>query len=343
MVDSLDHSKTDDTLPAHRVRLHNEERLDLIMSFYRGLKVFRDLSRRSHAVSRRFHHDDIDQLIETHLRRVKDSCHRLFRESKRNEADRLLQAIFDMYFGILFHILQKAKENLRLRENYNVQRLEGLMSGLRATGAMADLPSGVGQLFDRLTEEFERDSEELQGEMARARFMFAQLEKIFNHIIEVYDNNATIIRSLYCQKDFFAELFPGEGIDRLFGQIYRKNGPVEAYFLLGFDFLRSGHTRQAQEAFAQVIKTARQRRTPLKRLRQIYNRYREQTLANLSGAGDLELAFQVRLREIENRSPLRALLNERAGSGVSGDRAQGASDVSVARRREALPPSSLTE
>ncbi|KPL05522.1 hypothetical protein AMJ85_11740 [candidate division BRC1 bacterium SM23_51] len=319
MVDSLEHSKTDDTLAGHLVQLRNKERVELIMSFYRGLKVFRDLSRRSHAVSLRFHHDDLDRLIEVHLRQVKDSCHRLFRESKRREADRLLQAIFDMYFGILFHILQKAKENLRLRENYNIQRLDGLVSGLRTTGEMADLPRGVGQLFDRLTKEFERDSEELQGEMARARFMFSQLEKIFNRIIEVYDDNPTIIRSLYCQRDFFAELFPGEGIDRLFAQIYRKNGPVEAYFLLGFDFLRSGHTAQAYEAFTQVIKTARQRRTPLRRLRRLYNRYRERTLADLSRAGNSELRFQVRLREIEDRPPLRALLTDQTGSRATSD------------------------
>jgi len=314
MAELSEYPKSDDMLPAHSLRLRNQERVELIMSFYRGLKLFRDLSQKSHAVVRGFRFEDIDRLIETHLRQVKDSCHRLFRESKRSEADRLLQAVFDMYFGALFHILLKAKENLRLRENYNLQRLESLLNGLHATRQMSDLPSGVSKLFNRLAEEFERDSGELQDEMTGARFMFSQLEKIFNCVIQVYQDNVTIIRSLYCQKDFFAQLFPAQGIDRLFARIYPKNGPTEAYFLLGFDFLRSGHVGQAQETFELAIKTARQRRMLPARLRQLYHRYREQTLAAVSGPGDTALAFQLRLRECEAQPPLRSLIGEQAVS-----------------------------
>jgi len=308
MVDFSEYPKTDDTLPAHRLRLRNQERVELIMSFYRGLKIFRDLSRKSRAAASGFHFDDMDRLIEAELRQVKDSCHRLFRESKRSEVDRLLQAIFDMYFGILFHILLKAKENLRLREDYNVQRLESLLNGLRATRQMSHLPVGISKLFNRLAQELRRDSAELQGEMVGARFMFNQLETVFNRVIQVYQDNATIIRSLYCHRDFFAALFPSQGIDRLFAQIYPQNGPTQAYFLLGFDFLRSGHISEANESFVAAVKSARQRHIPFVRLRSLYNRYREKTLANLSGPGDTALAFQLRLRECEAQPLLRSLV-----------------------------------
>lgn len=303
------HAKDSD-LPAHIVRLRNVERVELIMSFYRGLKEFRDLARRSRSLGQRFRFDDIDHLIEEHLRPVKDSCHRLFRQSRRGEADRLLQALFDMYFGILFHIVLKAKENIRLRENYNIRRLEALMEGLRATRRVSALPPGVSRLFDRITGEFERDSAELEGEIARARFMFSQLEKIFNHVIQVYSDNATIIRSLYCQKDFFDELFPKQGLDRLFARIYPRNGPAEAYLMLAFDFLRSGHTSHAEQAFALALKSARTRRIPTSRLRRLYNHYRDQALSRLGDHSEWMLAFRRRLREIESRPAFRLFVSE---------------------------------
>jgi hypothetical protein len=331
MAEFCEFPQSDDKVAAHLLRLRNQERVELIMSFYRGLKVFRDLSRKSRATSYGFRFDDMDHLIEGHLRQVKDSCHQLFRESKRSEADRLLQAIFDMYFGILFHILLKAKENLRLRENYNVRRLERLLNELQATRQMSHLPVGVGQLFNRLAGEFKRESGELQDEMTGARYIFNQLEKIFNRVIQVYQGNATIIRSLYCHKDFFAELYPGRGINRLFARIYPKNGPTEAYFLMGFDFLRSGHVAQARESFAQAIKAARQRQMPPLRRRQIYHRYREQTLASLSGPGDSAFAFQLRLRETEEIAPLRALAGERPDSLRTTERARDHRDLTAAK------------
>jgi len=318
MADHSEHPKSDDMVSSHLLRLRNQERVEMIMSFYRGLKLFRDLSRQAQPAKRGLHYDAVDRLIETELRQVKDSCHRLFGESRRSEADRLLQAIFDMYFGVLFHILLKAKENLRLRENYNVQRLEKLLEDLRGMKQASDLPPGVRQLFARLAVEFARDSEELEGEMGGARFMFNQLEKLFNRVIQVYDDNPTIIRSLYCQKDFFAALFPGQGIDRLFARIYQRNGPAEAYFFLGFDFLRSGHIVEAQEAFAQAVKTGRQRRVPPKRIRDLYNRYRDQMLASQSGPGDSALAFRLRLREAEDCSPLRSLVGDQVNNHAAG-------------------------
>lgn len=304
-MDSLDGLILDEELPTHLLRLRNQERVELIMSFYRGLKLFRDLARKSHAPGRRFRFDDVDRLIEMHLRLVKDSSHHLFRMSKRDQSDRLLQAVFDMYFGILFHILLKAKENIRLQENYNIKRLENLMVELREIRELAGLPPGVGPLFDRLAEEFERDSQELEGEMERARFMFGQLEKIFNRIIQVYNNNPTIIRGLFCQKEFFAELFPPLGIDRVFARIYPKNGPAEAYFFIGFDYLRSAHLEEAHEAFSLAMQAAQ--RMPHARLRQLYRHYRGWVLETAGESGDAALAIQLRLRDIESRPPLSAL------------------------------------
>jgi len=307
---SPDRPQQDDILPAHVLRLRDQERVDLIMSFYRGLRDFRVISRRSHAVTHGFHYDEMDHIIESYFRQVKDSCHRLFRQSKRSETDRLLQAVFDVYFGILFHILLKAKENLRLRENYNIQRLERLVGQIRAMRRLSELPPGVVEVFNRLVVGLRRDSKELAGEMAGARYILGQLERIFNRIIQVYGDNARIIRSLYCQRDLFESVFPGQGVDRLFSQIYRSNGPAEAYVFLGFDFLRSGHDAHAQEAFSRAIRVTRQGHLPPKRLRELYNQYRDRMLASLSGPGDAALAFRLRLREIEDLPLLRILVRD---------------------------------
>jgi hypothetical protein len=301
---------TDDALPPHMLRLRNQERVELIMAFYRGLKRFRELTRRSTASARGLRFEDLDDLIESHFRRIKDSCHRLFRESRRTEPDRLLQASFDMYFGILFHILLKAKENLRLRENYNVRRLEQLTKDLERAKDGVTISVGERKLFERLTEEFARDSEELAIELQRAHFMLDELEKTFNRIIQAYDDNATIIRNLYCQKEFFADLFPGEGIERVLRQIYGENGPADGYFLIGFDYLRSGHIDEAREAFMRSARAARKRHMSRKRLRGLYNRHREQALIQLGGSGDAEVEFRKRLCEMESQPPLCDLIGE---------------------------------
>ena len=302
--------KEDHELPAHLLRLRNQERVELIMSFYRGLKEFREMAGTSNSGTRRITFKDIDHLIEEHLRPVKDTVHRLFRESQRGPCDGLLQVMFDMYFGILFHILLKAKENVRLQENYNLSRMEDLMHQIGRTEEGRTLPSGMTELFDRLTVEFDRDSEELQGELERADFMFSQLEKVFNQVIQVYRDNTTIIRSLHAQTDFFAELFPRTGVERLFNQIYPENGAVEAYFLLGFDYLRSGHKQEAQTAFAQAMRSAREMRLSADRLYSLYRDYRDRTLEALDD-GDQALALQQRLREIESDVPLKSLLVNR--------------------------------
>ncbi len=293
-------------------RQKNGERLELILSFYRGLKMFRDLSRRARRRAQGFRFKDMDQLIEDHLRKVKDLCHKLFRESEHGETERILQAFFDLYFGILFHTLLKAKENLRLRENYNIQKLNRLMGGLKHSNRKDRLPIAIQKLFRRLAREFADDTHELAGEMTEARFMFNQLEKIFNRIIQVYAGNATIIRSLYCQKDLFNELFPRQGIHRLFGKIFRKNGPTEAFVFLGFDYLRSGHLSESRDLFLQAVQESRKRKMPVARLRHLYEHYRDRTINQLASTGNALLAFRLRLQEIETSPALRSLVGNHA-------------------------------
>jgi len=307
MNDSRGHTAGKKNLPLHLVRQQNQERVELIMSFYRALKEFRDLTGRPGPNGAPICFEDFDRLIEGYMRPVKDSCHRLFRESSTGASDGILQAMFDMYFGILFHIMLKAKENLRLGENYNLRRMEELLSGLRSDGRSHDLPPGVNQLFDRLADEFERDTEELEGEMERARFMFDQLEAIFNRVIQVYHDNPTIIRSLYCHKEFFAELFPDEGLDRVLARIYPQNGPAEAYFLLGFDYLRSGHAVEAERVFQLAVKAARRHHVSPARMRQLCDQYRTQILAELASHSDRARAVQERLKEMQELPALRFL------------------------------------
>jgi hypothetical protein len=298
----------DGTLAPFVLRLRNEERVELIMSFYRALKEFRDLAARSISGQGPIRFEDINRLIEAHMRPVKDSCHQLFRDSSGREHDGVLQAIFDMAFGILFHLLLKAKENLRLRENYNIDRLEELVIGIGRTKEPVDVPPGLTSMFDRLAEEIDRDSAELEAELDRAYALFNDLEALFNRIIQVYHSNTTIIRSLYSHRDFFGQLFPGEGIERLFARIYPKTGAVEAYLQLGFDFLRSGHESEAEAAFALAFEKVRRHRLPLFQLRELFGRYRDQSLSRFRGQADLARLFETRLREMVQRAPLQDLV-----------------------------------
>ena len=228
----------------------NKKRCQLIMSFYRGLKFFRD-SFDEHS-RRRISYHRVDYLIETYFRTVKDLSHQFFKDGEQSTYMRLLQVTFDLSFGFVFHMLLKFKETLRLQENYNIDRLSSIVDRLQKTASddLVDVP----KLFNSLRQSYERDVAVFDEELKRTRDSLDELEEVFSKIIAVYADNTTILRTLYSNHAFFLKLFPGQGVDRIFRHIYPEAGPAYAYIVLGFDFIRSGHLRMAERAFRRALR-----------------------------------------------------------------------------------------
>jgi hypothetical protein len=222
----------------------NKQRSQLIMSYYRGLKLFRDSF--AEEDKRRITYHRVDYLIETYFRNVKDLSHQLFHSAERGGRVRLLQATFDLSFGIVFHLMLKFKETLRLAENYNIDRLGAIVKQLRAS---SKTNGSEIVLFDSLRDGYERDLASLDEELLRTRDTLDEIERVFSKIISVYAGNTTIMRTLFENHPFFLKIFPGAGVDHIFQDMYPECGPARAHMVLGFDFVRSGHMTLADRAF----------------------------------------------------------------------------------------------
>jgi hypothetical protein len=112
----------------------------------------------------------------------------------------------------------------------------------------------VSELFDGLREGYERDLAGLDDELQRTLAMLNEIDVLLCKIVAVYSDNPTIVRSLYANHAFFLKLYPGEGVERVFRHMFPQTGALEAYFLLGFDFLRSGHLDLADRVFRRAAR-----------------------------------------------------------------------------------------
>ncbi|MCX7048183.1 MAG: hypothetical protein NTX50_22205 [Candidatus Sumerlaeota bacterium] len=271
----------------------NVQRTQLIMSFYRGVKLFRDsFGAKSSGMSFR----RMDYLIETYFRTVKDSSHQLFHDSEKSHYYKMLQVTFDMSFGIIFHHLLKCKETLRLAERYDIERLGSLVDRLQRSSSQE--VAGVSQLFNRLREGYERDLKSLDSDIKRAAEMLDDLEKMFTQIIAVYSDNYTIMRSLFTQHAFFLKLFPREGVDRIFQNMFRETGATDAYIGLAFDFMRSGHLAMAESALRRAVRCqtkTRDSQTPS----QFSRYYRARRLLHIGGDPQTLPEAAERLKEVQ--------------------------------------------
>jgi hypothetical protein len=264
--------------PRYALLRENEEVLQLITLFYKAWLRFNTLYSR-YTAERLFVFKDIDDFIETHLRGIKDIAHKLFRTRTRSESDQILQICFDMYFGTMFHIFLKAKENLRLQENYNLESIVPTLTQRLNTLAKESVSSSVIELFQYLNEDYLQGKQELESEIGKAKFIFERLVLLFQDIVHIYANNPEIIRKLYFEEPLFQKVYPDGGLERFFSYVYPKNGALEAYIVLGFDFIRSGHEGEALKIFKRACKLAKRDATAQKQCLSLFETYKQKALS----------------------------------------------------------------
>lgn len=263
------------------------------MSYYRGLKYFRDSftdKGRRHPTYRR-----IDYLVETYFRNVKDLSHHLFHVVERQGHEKVLQVTFDLSFGIVFHMLLKNKETIRLDENYNLDHLRKVVEQLRRSSG--EEYEEAMRLFNSLRASYEHDLAELDGEWDHVRESLDETERVFSKIISVYAGNATIMRTLFESHRFFLTLFPHEGVDHIFKDMYPDGGPAKACIFLGFDFVRSGHIVLAERAFRRAARAIKN----LDNWKSVdfADIYRQERRASIGGNPARNTAVAERLKRIE--------------------------------------------
>lgn len=263
--------------PRYALVRENEEVLRLIRLFYKAVLRFKHLYQR-YSTQRNLTFEDFDDFIEANLREIKDIAHKLFRTSTRSESDQILQICFDMYFGSMFHILLKAKENLRLQENYNLEIIEPTLTERLNTHAKDSVSGSVMELFQYLKEDYLQGKKELETEILKARFIFERLVDLFQDIVHIYAKNPEIIRKLYFEEPLFREVYPEGGLERFFTYVYPKNGALEAYIVLGFDFIRSGHEGEALKVFKRACALTKRDEKARKKWDSLFETYKQRAL-----------------------------------------------------------------
>lgn len=264
--------------PRYALVRENEEVLRLITLFYKAVLRFKGLYER-YITKHHLTFEDLDDFIEANLRGIKDIAHKLFRTSTRSESDQILQICFDMYFGTMFHILLKAKENLRLQENYNLESIEPALTQRLSTHAKNGVSGSVMELFQYLKEDYLQGKQELEIEIRKAKFIFERLVLLFQDIVHIYAKNPEIIRKLYFEESLLREVYPDGGLERFFAYVYPKNGALEAYVVLGFDFIRSGHEVEALKVFRRGYELAKRDGAARKKWNSLFKTYKQKAFS----------------------------------------------------------------
>ena len=94
----------------------NHQRIRFIKGFYITRKLVDDLFNNFERTGE-ITHEEIDFLLESHIRHLKDLSHILYRMPDDKAVDRKKQRIFDKVFGEMWHELDKARDNIRLIES----------------------------------------------------------------------------------------------------------------------------------------------------------------------------------------------------------------------------------
>src|SRR5690606_1411544 len=88
----------------------NYQRVQFLKGFYTTRLLVDDLLN-EFQVTNKIPHESIDNLLEFHLRALKDLSHELFRMPDDKCTDRRIQRIFDKLLGALWHEMGKFRDN----------------------------------------------------------------------------------------------------------------------------------------------------------------------------------------------------------------------------------------
>lgn len=186
-------------------------------------------------------HDVVDELLESHLRDLKDLSHVLFRMPDTRKIDRRKQRLFDKVFGEMWHEMDKARDNIRLLEAYaDSPGGEGVDGD-----AVPDLKP-IKQLRGQVLTAAKND---LPRQLRRAKRMVHALVPLFEQILPVYRDNDIILRSLYFSRNDLDPYCHPSAVEYFFPILWGSVG--KGYLALVRSLVRTRHFERAQEVVAE--------------------------------------------------------------------------------------------
>jgi hypothetical protein len=170
------------------------------------------------------------------LFRLKERCHKLFREAQPSTTPDPREVLFDLAVGSLFHESMSFRENFYQRVVYG-PRVEALRAeaGAEADGLFRELKRILASVAMRL----EEGLVEVEGLLERTRDQLAVL-------LVGHKENGYVARYLIENEDLVADVFSIH-LDEFLVQLHGESGL--GYEVAGRSYLYSGHYEEARGAF----------------------------------------------------------------------------------------------
>ena len=215
----------------------NHQRIRFIKGFYITRKLVDDLFNNFERTGE-ISHEEIDFLLETHIRYLKDLSHILYRMPDDKAVDRKKQRIFDKVFGEMWHELDKARDNIRLIEAYSAH--------MAASNGEVTKQDKTLRAITRLDQEvLNAARRDLPFLLRRSKRIMETLVPLFEDILPVYQGNDVVLRSIYFAKDILDPLCYPSAIEYFYPILY---GSTESgYFQLLESLISSKHTKHAEK------------------------------------------------------------------------------------------------
>jgi tetratricopeptide (TPR) repeat protein len=161
------------------------------------------------------------------LYRLKELCHRLFRDGEMPEGAMPREALFDLTVGALFHEAMRFRENLYQREVYG-----------RRVGKLRGGSEDEAELIREFKKIVSGASVRLDEALQETETLLDQTRRQFRGLLVASPGDGRVARYLVENAGYVVLVFEG-GVDRLFADVY---GDAESgYSLAARSYLDSGH------------------------------------------------------------------------------------------------------
>lgn len=192
----------------------NYQRLRFIKGFYAIRKLVQDLFHH-YEHSGNISHENINILLEKHLRELRSLSDTLYHLPDEENIDRKKQRGFDKVLSELWHELDKTRDNIRVIDAYSEEQ------------APAD--DKMFKALNRLDKQIVNQARKnLPLQLRHARRIIDILVPLFEQILPIYQTNKVLLRTLYFYRDQLDPLCPPSTTEYFFPIIF---GSVEQGYL----------------------------------------------------------------------------------------------------------------
>lgn len=183
-------------------------------------------------------HHLVDDLLERHVRRLKDLAHDLYRTPENEHIEHKRQRLFDRLLGELWHELDKMRDNIRLLESYQLEEAHYINDD-KMLLSLYRLDSQVIGNARR----------ELPKLVRRIKRFINKLIPLFEQILPLYRDNIVVLRTLYFSRHEFEYIIQQSVPHYFFPRIFAS--VEEGFQTLIHSLIETRHLAEARHALAE--------------------------------------------------------------------------------------------